>query len=158
MGPMLLARKAALIIGANPWAMAPNLRANAHTLFTAQDAMGRSQATMQAARAGFLAANRAALIDFFTDMMTAIRWFHNPANHKEVVGIVARLTKQDPASLDAYLFTADDTYSDPNLMPDLDALQKSMGIMQALGFIKESFEVKNYADLSLVTAAAQRLQ
>ena len=138
--------------------MNPDLRANSHILFTAQDAMGRSQATMQAARAGFLAANRAALIDFFADMMTGIRWFHDPANHKEVVGIVARLTKQDPASLDAYLFTADDAYSDPNLLPDLDALQKSIGVMRALGFIKEDVEVKNYADLSLVTAAAQQIK
>src|SRR6202040_3624695 len=69
MSAMLLDRKVALIIGANPWAMNPNLQANAHTLFTARDALGRSQMTVMATRAGFLEKNRAAMVDFFEDMM-----------------------------------------------------------------------------------------
>jgi ABC-type nitrate/sulfonate/bicarbonate transport system substrate-binding protein len=37
--------------------------------------------TVQASRAGFLAAHRAAMVDFFEDMMRVIRWYRDPANH-----------------------------------------------------------------------------
>jgi sulfonate transport system substrate-binding protein len=158
MNAMLLERKVALIIGANPWAMNPNLQANAHTLFTASDALGRSQMTVMATRAGFLEKNRAAMVDFFEDMMAMARWLRNPSNHQEVVEIAARLTKQPTETLDEYLFTKNDSYLDPNLRPDLDSLQRNIGVMRALGFIKGDVEVKKYADLTLVEEAAKRLK
>jgi len=157
MGPMLLERKAALIIGANPWAQAPAIRENAHVLFTARDAMGPSQATMQAARAGFIAAHRAALIDFLADMMATKRWFHDPANHEAAVAIVARLTKQSPETLEPFLFTVHDAYSDPDLRPNVDSLERSIGVMKALGFIKEDVAVRRYVDLTLIAEAAKQL-
>lgn len=158
MTAMLLERKAALIIGANPWALNPTLLANSHALFTARDALGRSQMTVMATRAGFIEKNRAALVDFFEDMMAMARWLRNPANHVEAVEIAARLTKQPAESLDDYLFTDRDSYLDPNLQPDLASLQRNIGVMRALGFIKGEVEVKNYADLSLVEEAAKRLR
>ena len=70
MPAMLLSRKASLIIGAMPWALNPDLQANAHIpSLTAADALGASQMTVQASRAGFVAAHRAAMVDFFEDMM-----------------------------------------------------------------------------------------
>lgn len=158
MSAMLLERKAALIIGAMPWALNPTLQANSHTLFTARDAMGgRSQMTVMASRAGFIERNRAALVDFFEDMMAMARWLRNPANRDEVIAIVARLTKQPAESLDGYLFSAKDSYLDPNLLPDLPSLQRNIAVMRALGFIKDDVEVQKYADLSLVEEAAKRL-
>jgi NitT/TauT family transport system substrate-binding protein len=158
MTAMLLERKAALIIGANPWALNPTLQANSHTLFTARDALGRSQMTVMATRAGFIEKNRAALVDFFEDMMAMARWLRNPANHNEAVEIAARLTKQPIENLDEYLFTNRDSYLDPNLRPDLASLQRNIGVMRSLGFIKGEVEVQNYADLSLVEEAAKRFR
>ncbi len=157
MSAMLLERKAALIIGAMPWALNPALQANSHTLFTARDALGPSQMTVMASRAGFIEQNRAALVDFFEDMMAMARWLRNPANREEAIGIAARLTKQPAESLDGYLFSANDSYLDPKLRPDLASLQKNIGVMRALGFIKDDVEVEKYADLSLVEEAAKRL-
>lgn len=157
MPAMLLSRKAALIIGAMPWALNPELQANAHILFTAADALGRSQMTVMASRAPFIAAHRAAMVDFFEDMMRVERWFRDPANHQAAVAIAANLTKQPAAGLDPYLFTKNDSYVDPTLHPDLDSLQRNIGVMKALGFISADVPVKNYADLSLVEEAAKRL-
>jgi NitT/TauT family transport system substrate-binding protein len=156
MPAMLLEKKAALIIGANPWARSPALQANAHILFTARDALGPSQMTVMATKAGFIAKNRAALVDFFEDMMAMARWLRNPANHNEAVGIAARLTKQPPETLDDFLFTDQDSYLDPALKPDLASLERNIDVMRALGFIKSAVAVKNYADLSLVEEAAKR--
>lgn len=158
MSAMLLDRKVALIIGANPWAMNPSLQANAHTLFTARDALGRSQMTVMATRAGFIEQNRAAMVDFFEDMMAMARWLRNPSNHREAVEIAARLTKQPAETLDDFLFTKNDSYLDPNLRPDLASLQRNIGVMRSLGFIKGDVEVEKYADLSLVEEAAKRLK
>ena len=157
MPAMLLSRKAALIIGANPWALNPELQAKAHILFTAADALGRSQMTIQAARAGFIAAHRAAMVDFFEDMMRVQRWYRDPTNHDAAVAIAANLTKQPAASLAPSLFTKNDSYVDPKLEPDLDSLQRNIGVMKTLGFISAGVEVKRYADLSMVEEAAQRL-
>ncbi|HLI21101.1 MAG TPA: ABC transporter substrate-binding protein [Stellaceae bacterium] len=157
MPAMLLSRKAALIIGANPWALNPEIQAKAHTLFTAADTLGASQMTVQAARAGFIAAHRAAMVDFFEDMMRVIRWFRDPANHDAAVAIAANLTKQPASSLSPFLFTKEDSYVDPKLHPDLASLARNIGVMKSLGFINATIDVKKYSDLTLVEEAAQRL-
>ena len=58
----------------------------------------------------------------------------------------------------SWAFTKQDYYHDPNLMPNLDALQKNIDMTKELGFIKSSFDVKKYSDLSIVKEAAKRLQ
>ena len=55
--------------------------------------------TIQAARAGFIAAHRAAMVDFFEDMMRVMRWFRDPAHHDAAVAVAANLTKQPAAGL-----------------------------------------------------------
>ncbi len=157
MPAMLMSRKAALITGANPWARSTDMQTKAHVLFTAADALGPSQMTIQASRAGFIAAHRAAMVDFFEDMMLVMRWFRDPANHGAAVTVAANLTKQPAAGLAPFLFTKDDSYVDPKLEPNLDSLQTNIGVMKALGFINANVPVKNYADLSLVEEAAKRL-
>jgi len=157
MPAMLLQRKAALVTGAMPWAMNADLQANAHTLFTASDALGPAQMTVMASRTAFIAAHRAAMVDFFEDMMTVQRWYRDPANHATAIAIAANLTKQPAAGLEPYLFTKNDSYVDPRLQPNLDSLERNIGIMRALGFINAEVAVKKYADLSLVEEAAARL-
>jgi NitT/TauT family transport system substrate-binding protein len=85
------------------------------------------------------------------------RWFRDPANHDAAVTIAANLTKQPAAGLAPFLFAKEDSYVDPKLEPNLDSLQKNIGVMKALGFINGDVAVKNYADLSLVEEAAKRL-
>ena len=156
MVPMLLGGKADLIIGAEPFSDAPAIRDGAHVLFTTRDALGPSQMTVMAARAGFLAAHRAALVDFFADMLASYRWFHDPAHHDEAVAIVAKVTHQPAETFASYIFTDTDFYRAPDLKPNLDSLQRNIGIMTALGFAKGDVEVSRYADLSLVDEAGQR--
>jgi NitT/TauT family transport system substrate-binding protein len=153
MSAMLLSGKVDLSIGAEPFADQPAMRAGTHALFTAKDALGPSQMTVMAARAPFLAKNRAALLDFFADIRASLAWFHDPANHDEAVAIVAKVTHQPAENFAAYIFTARDFYRDPDLMPDLDSLQRNIAVMRELGFITADFDVKRYADLSLVEAA-----
>jgi len=158
MNPMLLEHKADLVIGAQPWSREPAMREATHTLFTMRDATGgRTQVLVFAARAGFLEKNRAALIDFFADMLALSRWFHDPAHRPEAIALAARATKQPHERLDSYLFSTSDFYSDPKGMPDIGALQSGIDMMVALGFAKESIDVKRYLDLSLVQEAAKRL-
>lgn len=157
MPAMLLSRKAALVTGANPWALNPEFQAKAHVLFTAADALGASQMTVQASRAGFIAEHRAAMVDFFEDMMRVIRWYRDPANHDAAIAIAANLTKQPAAGLSSFLFTKQDSYVDPKLHPDLISLARNIGVMKSLGFIGATIDVRNYADLSLVDEAATRL-
>ncbi len=157
MNAMLLERKAALVIGAMPFALDPEMRANAHVLFTLRDAMGRTQMIVMAARQGFIDKNRPALRDFFEDMLASLRWFHDPSNRDAAIGIVARVTKQPVERLDAYLYSKDDFYYDRNGKPDLHALQNNIDALRALDMIKADVDVKKYVDLSLIDEAAKRL-
>ena len=158
MNPMLLSKKVDLTIGAQPGVSDPAFRAATHPLFTMRDATGgRTQVLVFAARSGFLEKNRAALIDFFTDMLGLSRWFRDPAHRPEAIALAARVTKQPYERLNAYLFSTSNFYSDPKGMPDIGALQSGIDMMVALGFAKESIDVKRYLDLTIVQEAAKRL-
>ena len=112
---------------------------------------------MLVARKSFIDKNRAAMTDFIEDTIRIVRWYLDPANHKEVVEICARITKRPPEQFD-WVFTARDNYRDPDMKPDLVALQRGVDVMKELGFVKTSLDVKAYADLSLIEEAAKRLK
>jgi NitT/TauT family transport system substrate-binding protein len=97
------------------------------------------------------------MVDFMEDVLRVTHWYLDPANHKEVIEIAARLTKQPPAQFD-WLFTKQDAYHDPNMMPDLAALQANVDLTRDLGFVRSSLDVKKIADLSIVEEAAKRLR
>jgi sulfonate transport system substrate-binding protein len=71
--------------------------------------------------------------------------------------ICARITRQ-PAERFDWVFTSKDNYRDANMMPDLAALQRNVDLTRDLGFIKSSFDVTKFADLSIVQDAAKRLK
>jgi NitT/TauT family transport system substrate-binding protein len=112
---------------------------------------------MWTARAGFIAKNRAALVDFMEDTLRILRWYLDPANQQEVMAICSRLTKQPPERF-TWAYTAKDYFRDPSLTPDLTALQHNVDLMRDLGFIKASFEVAKFSDLGIVQEAAKRLK
>jgi NitT/TauT family transport system substrate-binding protein len=126
------------------------------TLFTIKDAMGETQTTLLAARAPFIAAHRAALVDFFEDWQHALHWYYDPANRGEALAMIAALTKEPAESFAQWVFTKDDYYRDPEARPNLAALQRNLDLQKELGFLKISIHVNDYADLSLVDEAAQR--
>jgi sulfonate transport system substrate-binding protein len=154
----LLSRKADIVPGVIPFNFDPEFRAATRVLFTQKEVVGRTQMIIWAARAGFIAQNRAALVDFLSDTIRARRFYTDPANHDEAVRLAADYAKQPAESLNRWLFTkAADYYRDPDDLPDLAALQANIDMQQQLGFLKANFDVTQYADLSMVKEAAHQL-
>ena len=157
MKSMLIEKKADLIAAVLPFMLDPELKKNARSLFDMKAAIGRSQFVMWSARKPFIDAHRAALVDFLEDSLRILHWYLDPKNHDAAAEIAAQLTKQ-PAERFGWIFNKNDYYRDPNLMPDLDALQKNVDMTHELGFARASFDVKAHSDLSLIQEAANRLQ
>ena len=157
MRAMLAEKKVDLVPAVLPFSLDPELRKIGRPLFDTKDAVGISQFSMWVARKGFIDKNRAALTDFMEDSLRIVRWYLDPANHREAMEICARITKQ-PAERFAWVFTNKDNFRDPNMLPDLVALQRNVDLTRDLGFIKASFDVKKFADLSIVQDAAKRLK
>jgi sulfonate transport system substrate-binding protein len=156
MRAMLSEKKADLISAVPPFALDPELRAMANTLFTQKDAFGITQLTMWTARTGFIQQNRAAVVDFLEDVVRGIRWYTDPKNHEEAVAIVASLNKAPPARME-WAFGEHDQYRDPNGMPNLAALQANLAQQKQVGFLKDDIDVKKFTDVSMVVEAAKRV-
>src|SRR5580698_291355 len=145
MRAMLAEKKVDIIPTVLPFALDPELKKIAHPLFSITDAIGVSQFAMWAMRKPFIDKNRAAIVDFMEDTMRIERWYLDPKNHDEVAQIASLITKND-------------YYRNPDMRPDLDALQKNVDMTKDLGFVKASFDVKAHSDLSLIEEAAKRLK
>jgi NitT/TauT family transport system substrate-binding protein len=128
----------------------------ARSLFTIKDAMGVAQTTLLAARAPFIGRNHAVLVDFFEDLQRGTKWFLDPANRAAALAIVAHVTKQPEASYQDWLFTKDDYFRDPEVRPNLAALQNNLKVQKDLNFLKIDIDVASHSDLSLVNEAASR--
>ena len=157
MRAMLAERKVDLIPVVLPFAVDPELRRIARPLFYNRDVVGVTQLLMWTARQSMLEKNRAAMVDFMEDTLRIARWYLDPANHKEVMEIAGRVTKQPPERFD-WAFTERDYYHDANMMPNLDALATNVAMMKDLGFVKSTIDVKKHSDLSIVKEAAARLK
>jgi NitT/TauT family transport system substrate-binding protein len=157
MKSMLIEKKVDLIPAVLPFMLDPELKKNARSLFDMKAAIGRSQFVMWSARKPFIDAHRAALVDFLEDSLRILHWYLDPKNHDAAAEIASQLTKQPPERF-GWIFSKNDYYRDPNLMPDLDALQKNVDMTHELGFAKASFDVKAHSDLSLIQEAASRLR
>jgi NitT/TauT family transport system substrate-binding protein len=157
MKAMLNEKKVDLIPAVIPFSLDPQLRSAAHTLFTTGDAVGLTEFSMFVARKPFIDKNRAALVDFMEDTLRIVRWYIDPANHQQVMEICARLTRQ-PVDRFGWVFTKQDNYRDPNMLPDLAALQRNVDTMKDLGYVKARVDVKAHADLSIIEEAAKRLK
>jgi len=157
MKPMLTEHKVDLIPAVLPFALDPELQNLSTTLFTAKDAIGVSQFVSFQARKPFIDKNRAALVDWLEDTQRILHWYMDPKNHDEAAQVAARLIKAPPERV-GWVFTKTDAYRDPNMLPDLAALQRNVDMTKELGYAQASFDVKTYSDLSMVEEAAQRLK
>lgn len=127
-------------------------------LFTSKDAMGPSQLVFLTANGKFLEANRAAVMDFFEDHVRAVRWFTDPKNRTEAVKIIADFMQQPPETL-THLFTKEDYFRDPFMIPNVKAIQESIDIAVDLGLSPTGIKVDpNYVDLSFVQEAKRRIE
>lgn len=127
-------------------------------LFRAKDAVGPSQLVFLTARADFLEKNRDALKDFFEDHVRAMRWFTAPANRDEAVKIVAGFMKQQPEAL-KHLFTKEDYYRDPFLIPNVANIQSSIDVAKEVGLLPATIQVApRYVDTSFVEEAKRRIE
>jgi len=157
MRAMLAEKKVDLIPAVVPFSYNPELRSIARDLFIQRDAIGVADMIVWTARKPFIDKNRAALVDFMEDTLRITHWYLDPKNHAEAMQIAGRVTKLPPVAFD-WLFTKQDCYHDPNMLPNLPALQKNVDLTKSLGFVNTSFDVKAYSDLSIVEEAAKRLK
>jgi len=157
MRAMLADKKVDMIPNVLPFSLNPEVKKIARPLFTTKDALGVSQFIIWAARKSFIDKNRAAMVDFMEDMLRIERWFLDPKNHDEAAKIAAKITKSSPERF-GWLFTKQDYYRNPNMLPNLDALQSNIDMTHKLGFIKAPLDVRKYTDLSLAQEAAKRLK
>jgi sulfonate transport system substrate-binding protein len=157
MKAMLQEKKVDLAPYVLPFNFDPQLQQIARPLFSSRDAVGVSQFIIWAARKSFTDKNRAAMVDFMEDMLIIERWFMDPKNHKEVTEIAGKMMKAPPERFD-WLFTKQDYYRNPDMLPDLKALQANIDLTHQLGFIKAPLDVSKYTDLTLVQDAAKRLK
>jgi sulfonate transport system substrate-binding protein len=149
--------KVDLIAAVLPFMYDPELLKIGRTLFEQGAEIGPSELLMWAARAPYIAANHAALVDLMEDVLRSQRWYFDPANHQEAIAIVAKLTKQPPEALD-WVFTTKDFHRNPNGRPDLAAVASNLRMEKDLGYIKTDIDVPKFADLSLVNEASKRLE
>jgi len=158
MKAMLLEKKAQLVAMVQPFEGDAEFQAKAHSLFDNVAALdGPSQFIIFCAKDAWLKKNKAVVVDWLEDMIRAIHWYQAPANKDAAMEIFARITKA-PKQAFGYKFTKDDPYQDPNMMPNLEALQRTIDIQQSLGFLKAKFVVSKYVDLSYVKEAAARVK
>ena len=158
MGAMLEDGRIDLAALTAPFAQLLADRGTARRLFDLRAAIGPSQSLVYVARAGFLARNRAALVDFFEDYLRALRWFLDPANRDHAAAAVARFNHDSTGLYASYVFTDGDYYRDRDGRPDLAALQRNLRLLRDAGLFAEDLDVREYADLSLVEAAARGLK
>lgn len=157
MPAMLEAKKVDFIPSVPPFSLQPYLQQHGRVLFTVKDALGGpTEFIVWTARAEFIKAHRAAMIDMFEDAIRAVHFFLDPKNHEAVVKIAAKVSGA-PASRLGYVFTKADDYHDPNMLPDLVTFQHAIDVQTKMGFLKRPVEAAKYADLSLVKEAAARL-
>jgi sulfonate transport system substrate-binding protein len=157
MRPMLGEKKVDLIPGVLPFSLDPELRKIGRTIFRQSDAIGETEMIVWAVRKGFLDKNRAAMVDFMEDSLRIVRWYLDPANQQAAAEIASKVTKQ-PVERFGWVFTQKDYYRDPNMLPNLEALQKNLDMTTDLGFVNAKVDLAKHVDLSIVKEAAARIK
>jgi len=97
-------------------------------------------------------------VDFLADALRVRRYYTDAKNHREVVDIISRVTKQPKEQLDSWLFTKQDFFRAPDGVLDISILQHNIDKMVELGFLKQSIDAKKYQDFSIVKDAGARLE
>jgi sulfonate transport system substrate-binding protein len=156
MRPALADHKVDLVSSILPFMYDPEMLKIARVLFEEGAEIGPSELLMWSARAPYIAAHRAALVDLIEDNLRMLRWYSDPANHEEAIATVAKLTKQPAAALD-WVFTKRDYFRGPDGAPDLKAVAANFKMEKDLGYLKTDIDLPKYADLTIAAEAVKRL-
>jgi sulfonate transport system substrate-binding protein len=156
MRPALADHKVDLVSSILPFMYDPEMLKIARVLYEQGAEIGPSELLMWSARAPYIAAHRAALVDLMEDNLRMLRWYSDPANHQAAIAIVAKLTKQPPEALD-WVFTQRDYFRGPDGAPDLKAVAANVKMEKDLGYLKSEIDVPKYADLTIAAEAVKRL-
>jgi len=125
-------------------------------IFSVGDAFGPVETLMWMAKADFVAAHRAALIDFLEDNIRMRRWMLDPKTRPDAVRQLADISKIPVENLASWVYTTKDYYYPPDAAIDVPRLQKNVADMAKVGVVPKAIEVARYVDLSLVQEAAAR--
>ncbi|HVV94575.1 MAG TPA: ABC transporter substrate-binding protein [Hyphomicrobiales bacterium] len=160
MKTMLLSGKADLVPGALPFSTDPELRSKGRVLFTELDAMGGpSDLVFWVARKSFLDKHRAAVLDFMTDYLRAVRFYTDPKNRAEGVQIAAKFTKLPASVFDKFLFMpGKDIYRVPDGVPQAAILQSNIDVLYKYHQLAKTVQIAPYVDPSLIEEAGKRLK
>jgi NitT/TauT family transport system substrate-binding protein len=158
MRALLAEKKADMVSVVLPFSINPELVAISKTLYTVKDALGPSQFIVWAARDGFLQKNKAAMNDFMVDTITSLKYLMDPKNRDELMEISARVSKLPASAFSSWMFTNKDLYRDPNMLVNVENLQRSIDVQQSVGFLRSKMDIKKYVDMSFVQEAIKRMK
>ena len=136
MRALLTEKKADLISVVLPFSINPELVEKGKTLFTVKDSLGKSEFIVWVAKDGFLQKNKAAVTDFMEDSIRSLKYLMDPKNRAELLQTAARVSKLPEAAFSGWIYTNKDLYRDPDMLPDVEALQRNIDIQQSLGLLK----------------------
>ncbi|MBI3091987.1 MAG: ABC transporter substrate-binding protein [Candidatus Tectomicrobia bacterium] len=157
MGAMLREGKIDLAWLTTPFWFIEERKGGLRKLFDGVDAMGPTQVLVMVGRKEFLAANKAAVQDFFEDYLRGLRYALDPKNREELLELVSRLGKRPKEAFASWVFTKRDYYRDRDGIPNIKALQANIDLLTEVGLIKTKFDVSRYVNLSYIKEAAGRL-
>jgi sulfonate transport system substrate-binding protein len=141
-----------------PFNLMAEAKGTMEPIFSTIDALGATQTLQYIARASWIAANRAAVIDFFEDHLRFRRWLADTANRDQALKILSEITKQPVKNYEEWAFTKKAYYYDPDGLSDSKLLQKNIEDLKEMGILPASVEVEKYTDMSLVQEAKKRLK
>lgn len=155
---VLLNKKVDAAYFAQPFASDPEVLEQTKVLFRPGDILGPLMQNFPCVRASFVAQNRPVLVDFLEDFLRVVRWHYDPANRAEAIKIASEATKVPEVVFQRFIYTKEDSYRNPDGLPDLNALHKNWGMLKELGVTKQDLNANDYADLSMIKEAAARLK
>jgi NitT/TauT family transport system substrate-binding protein len=156
--PALDSKRADLVFVTEPFTGMAERAGKSERVFSIADSLGPNQSVIWAAKAEYIAKNRAALVDFFEDHIRLRHWCFDPKARAHVLAFVSRVTKR-PEAANEFVFTKNDHWRDPNARPDLKLMQKNIDDAKAMGLIKDAFTIEpRYADMSLIDDALKRVR
>ena len=130
----------------------PNLK----PLFSVGDGFGPVETLVWMARADWVKAHRAALVDFFEDNIRMRRWMFDPKNRATAIKQISDITKIPAEKYAGWVYTHKDYYYRPNATVDVARFQNNVDTMFKAGVVPKDIDVKPYIDNSIALEAAAR--
>ena len=137
MRAMLAEKKADLISAVLPFSINPELLKIARPLFTVKDAIGRSEFIVWAARERLPAEEQGGDDRFHGGLGTCAPLPDGSEKSRcSCWKIAARVSKLPASAFSGWMYTKKDLYRDPDMIPDIDAFQRSIDVQQDLGLLE----------------------